>query len=67
MTSEGLTRRSFIKAASLTGAAAALGTQYGGKLQKTDKAWAADASAAGQRKTYVSTCRGCIQACPCRV
>lgn len=67
MTSEGLTRRSFIKAASLTGAAAALGTQYGGKLQKTDKAWAADAAAAGQRKTYVSTCRGCIQACPCRV
>ena len=67
MRHEGVTRRSFVKAAALAGAAAALGTHYGGKLQAVDKAWAAQAQQNSGRKMYVSTCRACIQACPCRV
>ena len=66
MTSKSLSRRSFVKAAALGGAAMALGTHYEGGLKKTEAAWAAE-SASGSRKTYVTTCRACIQACPCRV
>ena len=69
MTREGLTRRSFVKAASVAGAAAALSLGYTGKLQKMEQAFADEpnAPADGGRKTYVTTCRGCIQACPARV
>ncbi|WP_278800058.1 twin-arginine translocation signal domain-containing protein [Adlercreutzia caecimuris] len=70
MTREGLTRRSFVKTASLAGAAAALSVGYTGKLAKVEQAWADDAESASTdsgRKTYVTTCRGCIQACPARV
>ena len=70
MTREGLTRRSFVKTASLAGAAAALSVGYTGKLAKVEQAWADDAENASTdsgRKTYVTTCRGCIQACPARV
>ncbi|MCL1847658.1 MAG: molybdopterin-dependent oxidoreductase [Coriobacteriia bacterium] len=59
-----LTRRSFVKTATLAGAAVALGTQVSGVLGKADKAWADEAS---ETKMYVSTCHGCIQVCPCRV
>lgn len=65
MTSNGLTRRSFIKAASLAGASIALNTSYTGVMQKV--AYAEDGDSSSQRKTYTTTCRGCIQACPCRV
>ncbi|MCL1847913.1 MAG: molybdopterin-dependent oxidoreductase [Coriobacteriia bacterium] len=59
-----LTRRSFVKTATLAGAAVAMGTQVAGVLGKADKAWADEAS---ETKMYVSTCHGCIQVCPCRV
>lgn len=59
-----MTRRSFVKAATVAGAAAALGTQAAGSLIAADKAWAETPSDA---KMYVSTCHGCIQVCPCRV
>ncbi|MDR1185075.1 MAG: molybdopterin-dependent oxidoreductase, partial [Coriobacteriales bacterium] len=59
-----LTRRSFIKTATLAGAAVALSTRLSASLKSADKAWADEAS---ETKMYVSTCHGCIQVCPCRV
>jgi anaerobic selenocysteine-containing dehydrogenase len=59
-----MNRRSFLKATALAGAAVALSTKLPGGLAETDQAWAASA---GERQMYVSTCHGCIQACPCRV
>ena len=59
-----MTRRSFVKAASLAGAALALGTQVSGALEQAEVAWAATPS---ETKMYVSVCHGCIQSCPCRV
>ena len=59
-----LTRRSFVKAATLAGAALAMGTQVAGVLGQADEAWAAETS---KTEMYVSTCHGCIQVCPCRV
>ncbi|MDR1184029.1 MAG: molybdopterin-dependent oxidoreductase, partial [Coriobacteriales bacterium] len=58
-----MSRRSFVKAATVTGAAAALGTQISGAFAEVDKAWAETPS---ETKMYVSHCRGCIQNCPCR-
>jgi anaerobic selenocysteine-containing dehydrogenase len=60
-----LTRRSFVKAATVAGAALALSTRSTGSLEETDRAWAAEGDA-GQTM-YVSVCHGCIQACPCKV
>jgi anaerobic selenocysteine-containing dehydrogenase len=59
-----LTRRSFVKAATVAGAAVALSTQLSGSFEETSKAWADSPS---ERKFYVTTCHGCIQACPCKV
>ena len=58
-----MTRRSFVKAAAVAGAALALSTRLSGSLAKTDKAFADPVS---ERKRYVVTCHGCIQACPAR-
>ncbi|MCL1890730.1 MAG: molybdopterin-dependent oxidoreductase [Coriobacteriia bacterium] len=60
-----MTRRSFVKAATVAGAAAALSTKVAGSLVETDQAWALENT--DELKMYVSTCHGCIQACPCRV
>lgn len=64
MNERSLTRRSFIKASTVAGAALALGTQVSGSLTNTDRAWAETPS---KREMYVSTCHGCIEPCPCRV
>ena len=59
-----MTRRSFAKAVTLTGAAIAMGTQVSSILGRADEVWAAESS---ETKMYVSACHGCIQVCPCRV
>ncbi|MDR2492294.1 MAG: molybdopterin-dependent oxidoreductase [Coriobacteriales bacterium] len=59
-----MTRRSFVKSATVAGAALALSTRLTGSLVEADQAWAATPT---DRKMYVSICHGCIQACPCRV
>ena len=59
-----MTRRSFVKAAAVAGAAVALSTRLSGSLAETDRAFADETS---ERKRYVAICHGCIQACPCRV
>ena len=59
-----LTRRSFVKAAALAGAAAAFGTSMTGSLVETEAAYADEPAEAA---VYKSVCHGCIQACPCLV
>jgi len=59
-----MTRRTFVKATAVAGAAAVLATKVTGSLVNADKAWAATAS---ERTMVVHTCHGCIQECPCRV
>ena len=60
-----MTRRSFVKTATLAGAALALGTQAAAtSFGEATEAFAAEA---GEMKMYVSACHGCIQVCPCRV
>jgi anaerobic selenocysteine-containing dehydrogenase len=57
-----LTRRSFVKAAALAGAAAAFGTSMTGSLVEADQAFA---DTVEETKTYKTVCHGCIQSCPC--
>jgi anaerobic selenocysteine-containing dehydrogenase len=59
-----LTRRSFVQAVTIAGAALALGTRISSSLEEADKAWAATDS---DLKMYYSSCHGCIQNCPCKV
>jgi len=59
-----MSRRSFIKASTVAGAALALSTKLAGSLAQTDEAWAVTP---GETKMYVTTCHGCIQVCPARV
>lgn len=56
-----MTRRSFLKAATVAGAAAAFGVPVSGALVETDAAFAQSAS---ERKMYKTACHGCIQMCP---
>jgi anaerobic selenocysteine-containing dehydrogenase len=59
-----LTRRSFVKAATVAGATLALSTGMSHSLQQTSLAQAASGT---NRKVYQSSCHGCITTCPCRV
>ncbi len=56
-----LTRRSFIKASALAGAAAAIGASMSGSLVETDAAYADSAT---ETKKVHTSCHGCIQVCP---
>ena len=63
MNHQTLTRRGFLKASALAGAAAAIGVSATHSLAETETAHAATAS----ERTMVRTCcHGCIQCCPCR-
>lgn len=57
-----VTRRGFLKAAALAGAAGALGTSGAGLLEQADQAYAQSSS---ETKVYKSVCHGCIASCPC--
>ena len=59
-----VTRRSFVKAAAISGVAAAFGTTLSGSFKE---ARADEAQGASEEKVYKNTCHGCIQACPCLV
>ena len=59
-----VTRRSFVKAAAISGVAAAFGTTLSGSFKE---AHADEAQGASEEKVYKNTCHGCIQACPCLV
>lgn len=59
-----VTRRGFLKAAALAGAAGALGTSGAGLLEQADQAYAQSSS---ETKVYKSVCHGCIASCPCKV
>ncbi len=58
-----LTRRRFVQASTLVGAAAALGLHTTSTLVQTDEAYAADAPS--ERIAHKTCCHGCIQCCPC--
>ena len=59
-----VTRRSFVKAAAISGVAAAFRTTLSGSFKE---AHADEAQGASEEKVYKNTCHGCIQACPCLV
>lgn len=59
-----LTRRSFVKSATLAAAVASLGVSLSPKLEQREAAYAAQAP---ERQVYSTVCHGCIQVCPCRV
>ncbi|MEE8717474.1 MAG: molybdopterin-dependent oxidoreductase [Coriobacteriales bacterium] len=63
----GLTRRGFVKAGALAGAAAAFGTSLRGTFRSVEKASAQEGGESSGEEMYKSTCHGCIQACPCLV
>lgn len=58
-----ISRRGFLKAAALTGCAAAMGASMSGSLVDTDKAYA---ESGPTRKMIKTCCHGCIQVCPVR-
>lgn len=58
-----LTRRTFVKAATLTTAALVLSSSLEPKLEERDKAFA---DAPVERKMFETVCHGCIQVCPVR-
>jgi anaerobic selenocysteine-containing dehydrogenase len=63
-----LTRRSFVKAATVAGAALTMGSAFSGCLKEGDgTAPQGSGATTGGRSMYVSVCHGCIQACPCKV
>ena len=64
-----LTRRTFVKAAALAGAAAAFGTSMTGSLveARADEAASEGGANGSETSVYKSVCHGCIQACPCLV
>jgi anaerobic selenocysteine-containing dehydrogenase len=55
------TRRTFLKVAAVAGAAVAISSPSVGSLVEADESFAASPT---QRKKVVTTCHGCIQACP---
>jgi anaerobic selenocysteine-containing dehydrogenase len=60
-----LTRRSFVKAATIASAALAVGSTLSGCLQQKDPD--ETPGGGGERAFYNSVCHGCIQGCPCKV
>ncbi len=56
-----MTRRSFVKASALAGAAVAIGASMGDSLVQMEPAFAA---AEVERKVMKTSCHGCIQMCP---
>ena len=56
-----LTRRTFLKVAAVSGAAAALGLPASDALVEADEAFA---TSPVERKKVKSSCHGCIQTCP---
>ncbi len=63
-------RRTFIKAATVAGAAVAMSSVLSGCLQQNGSGSGDSGSsgaAASERVFYNSVCHGCIQACPCKV
>jgi len=61
MPTASITRRSFVKASALVGAAAAIGASMSDSLMEVDEASAATAV---ETKVYKTSCHGCIQMCP---
>ena len=57
-----MTRRRFVQACAMAGAAAAVGVSMKGTLVEADQAWA---EAPVETKVYKTCCHGCIQVCPC--
>lgn len=63
-----MNRRTFLKSATVAGAAIAMGSAMTGCLQQNSSGQGGEAAVAtGERVFYNSTCHGCIQACPCKV
>ena len=62
MSETAISRRGFVKASVLAGAAAALGSSARGSLVAAEPAYAATAP---ERKAVRTACHGCIQSCPC--
>ena len=63
-----LTRRTFVKAATVAGAALAMGSALAGCVEEKKKEEGAPVTQSGVATDfYVSVCHGCIQACPCKV
>lgn len=58
-----MSRRSFMKAAALAGAATAIGVSMSDSLIETDRAYAESDS---ETKVVKTSCHGCIQMCPAR-
>jgi anaerobic selenocysteine-containing dehydrogenase len=56
-----LTRRNFVKASALAGAAVAIGASMTDSLVEADAAYADTPT---ETKTYYTSCHGCIQMCP---
>ncbi len=56
-----LTRRSFVKASALAGAAMAIGASMTDSLVETDAAYAETPT---ETQTFYTSCHGCIQMCP---
>jgi len=61
-----LTRRSFVKAAAVAGAAITMSSALAGCFNES-KEPEPSGSSSGGRDYYTSICHGCIQACPCKV
>ncbi|HBT95886.1 MAG TPA: molybdopterin dinucleotide-binding protein, partial [Coriobacteriia bacterium] len=62
-----MNRRTFLKAATVAGAAVAMGSALSGCLEQTTPSRSGSAGGGSERVFYNSTCHGCIQACPCKV
>ncbi|MFR4803010.1 MAG: twin-arginine translocation signal domain-containing protein [Eggerthellaceae bacterium] len=58
-----MTRRSFVQAATLAGAAAAIGVSMPNALVETEPAYADEPV---ETKVVKTSCHGCIQMCPVR-
>ncbi len=64
-----MNRRTFLKGATVAGAAVAMSSMLTSCLQETapQQSGGSAAGQASDRVFYNSTCHGCIQACPCKV
>lgn len=63
MSEHTLTRRTFVKAATLTAVAATLATAAEPKLEERGQAYADSGT---ERQEFTTVCHGCIQVCPCK-
>ncbi|MDR0500464.1 MAG: molybdopterin-dependent oxidoreductase [Coriobacteriales bacterium] len=62
-----MTRRTFVKSATVAGAAVALSSALTGCMQQGASSGGTNATSETGRVFYNSVCHGCIQACPCKV